>query len=160
MLLMSPFSSYFTMNHQNHGISCLIFQNRSFRHFFFRQNCSDLTFQKPPRGVLGDATKNLEQIGTAVLTFIGYIETNHEIYKHNQTCSKYHTFKTLSRTVSVQVQSVCYEYKTGRNPHSYNPVNYQLHYHWAGSHQLSVSIQRLLQDQCLNQDTIQTATIL
>ena len=27
----------------------------------------------------------------------------------------------------------------GHNPHSYNPVNYQCHYHWARSRKLSMS---------------------
>ena len=43
----------------------------------------------------------------------------------------YRTLKTLSRTVSVQVQSVRYEYQTGHDPNGYNPMNYQCH--WARS---------------------------
>ena len=33
--------------------------------------------------------------------------------------------------------------QTGHDPHSYNPVNYQRHYHWARSCWLSVSIRTL-----------------
>ena len=44
-------------------------------------------------------------------------------------CSKCCTLRTLSRTVSVQVQSIRYEYQAGHDPHDYNPVNYQRHYH-------------------------------
>ena len=44
-------------------------------------------------------------------------------------CSKCCTLRTLSRTGSVQVQSIRYEYQTGHDPHDYNHVNYQRHYH-------------------------------
>ena len=48
-------------------------------------------------------------------------------------CSKCRTLKTSSKTVSVQAQSVCYEYQTGQDPHGYNSMNYQRHYHWVRS---------------------------
>ena len=53
----------------------------------------------------------------------------------------YRTLKTLSRTVSVQVQSVRYEYQTGHDPNGYIPMKYQCH--WARSRQLQVPIQAL-----------------
>ena len=48
-------------------------------------------------------------------------------------CSKCHTLKTSSQTVSFQVQPVRYQSQPGHNPPGYNPVNYQGHYHWARS---------------------------
>ena len=52
-----------------------------------------------------------------------------KVYIAINFCSKCCTLRTLSRTVSVQVQSIRYEYQTGHDPHDYNPVNYQRHYH-------------------------------
>ena len=52
-----------------------------------------------------------------------------KVYIAINFCSKCCTLRTLSRTVSVQVQSIRYEYQTGHDPHDYNHVNYQRDYH-------------------------------
>ena len=52
-----------------------------------------------------------------------------KVYIAINFCSKCCTLRTQSRTVSVQVQSIRYEYQAGHDPHDYNPVNYQRHYH-------------------------------
>ena len=46
-------------------------------------------------------------------------------------CSKFHTLKSSSKTVLVQVQLVQYQSQQEHNSHSYNPANYQWHYHCA-----------------------------
>ena len=70
----------------------------------------------------------------------------HYIHHFVISCSKCHTLKTSTQTVSVQVQPVRYQSQPGQDPYGYNPVNY----HWARSHQLSVSIQTLAINRALN----------
>ena len=64
-------------------------------------------------------------------------------------CSECRTLKTLSQTVSVQVQPVHYPSQPGHNPPGYNTMNYQRHYHWAQSGLLSVSMRTLAFNQAL-----------
>ena len=94
--------------------------------------------------VIAEITKTYKLINTNTFKQSAIIiYRNHTPpYAHN-TCSKCCTLKSLSQSVSTQVQFVRYEYQTEYDQHGYNPLNYQRHYHWTRSCQLSVTIRTL-----------------
>ena len=135
---------------------CLLYQNKQKKMHIFALN--KYFFQCQPfihfkiffkhfwyKGMTSIILINISRSPLYSLPFVQTLSSslNCSLIGQLKPCSKCCTLKALSLTVSVQVQSVRYKYQTGQNPHGYNSVNYQSHYHWERSCQLSVSIKTL-----------------
>ena len=135
------FTGYKQADHQSIHISYIIYgQTRILNwwqtvhaHFFpFLFNVIySFLFQENPLS----AVMKLKCIIHCVMYFFSLSDNSkYAVQKASKdVCSKCHTLKSSSRTVSVQVLPVRYEYQPRHDPHGYNPVNYQRHYHWARS---------------------------